>query len=96
MQAADQIILKLKNAKTSLKRRYGVTDIALFGAFSKGEEQHDSDVDLLITLDKAPNIGFTDLEDELAQLLNMRVDVTLRKDLETQYYKSIRKELIYV
>lgn len=96
MHNGELIIEKLKNAKTSLKRRYGVTEVALFGPFSRGEEQEDSYVDLLINFDKAPGIRFTDLEDELEQLLQRKVDVTIRKGIEQQYYKSIRKELIYI
>ncbi|MBZ0098855.1 MAG: nucleotidyltransferase family protein [Taibaiella sp.] len=96
MHSGELIIEKLKNAKTSLKRRYGVTEVALFGPYSRGEEQEDSYVDLLINFDKAPGIRFTDLEDELEQLLQRKVDVTIRKGIEQQYYKSIRKELIYI
>lgn len=96
MHNGELIIEKLKNAKTSLKRRYGVTEVALFGPYSRGEEQEDSYVDLLINFDKAPGIRFTDLEDELEQLLQRKVDVTIRKGIEQQYYKSIRKELIYI
>ena len=96
MQNGQHIIEKLKNAKTSLKRRYGVTEVALFGPYSKGEEQDDSYVDLLINFDKAPGIRFTDLEDELEQLLECKVDVTLRKGIEQQYYMFIKKELIYI
>lgn len=96
MQNGEQIIEKLKNAKTSLKRRYGVTDVAIFGAHSKGEAQSGTPIDLLITFDKAPGLRFTDLEEELETLLENKVDVTMRKGIDKSYYKSIRGELIYV
>ncbi len=96
MQQAQQILEKLKNVKTSLKRRYGVTEVALFGSYSRGEAKQDSYIELLVTFDKAPGLRFTDLEEELEELLNKKVDVTMRKGIEQQYYKSIRKELLYV
>ncbi|MCB0695752.1 MAG: nucleotidyltransferase domain-containing protein [Chitinophagaceae bacterium] len=96
MQEAQQILSKLKNVKTSLKRRYGVTEVALFGSYSRGEAQHDSYIELLVTFDKNPGLRFTDLEEELEQLLERKVDVTMRKGIEQQFYKSIRKELLYV
>lgn len=96
MENSELILEKLKGAKTSLKRRYGVKDVALFGPYSKGEEQPDSSVDLLITFDKAPGLRFMDLEDELEELLEKKVDVMMRKGIDPAYYKSIRKELIYV
>lgn len=93
---SELIIEKLKSAKTSLKRRYSVTDVAIFGPYSTGEAKDDTTVDLLITFDKAPGLRFTDLEDELEKLLGKKVDVTMRKGIDKAYYKSIRKELIYV
>lgn len=96
MENSELILQKLKTAKTSLKRRYGVKDVALYGPYSKGEESADSSVDLLITFDKAPGLRFTDLEDELEELLDKKVDVMMRKGIDPSYYKSIRKELIYV
>lgn len=96
MQDAQQILEKLKNVKTSLKRRYGVTEVALFGSYSKGEAEKDSYIELLVTFDKAPGLRFTDLEEELELLLEKKVDVTMRKGIEQKYYKSIRKELLYV
>lgn len=96
MENSLLIIEKLKNAKTSLKRRYGVTEVALYGCYSRGEEQEDSLVELLVNFDKNPDIRFTDLEDELAQILDKKVDVIMRKGIDNTYFKSIKKELIYV
>lgn len=96
MEQGLKIIEKLRGAKTSLKRRYGVTDVALFGPYTRGEEQDCSYVDLLVHFDKNPGIRFTDLEDELEQLLQKKVDVTMRKAIDNAYFKSIKSELIYV
>lgn len=96
MSTQEQILEKLKNAKTSLKRRYSVKDIALFGDYSTGEATKDSMVDLLITFDKAPGLRFMDMETELETLLDKKVNVMMRKGIDSSYYKSIRKELIKV
>lgn len=94
--SADIIIEKLKTAKTSLKRRYGVKDVALFGPHSTGEAKADTSIDLLITFEKAPGLRFTDLEEELETLLEKKVDILMRKGIDAKYYKSIRSELIRV
>ena len=70
--------------------------MALFGAYTTGEAKEGTAVDLLITFDKAPGLRFTDLEDELETLLGKKVDVTMRKGIDKDYYKSIRKELIHI
>lgn len=96
MASGQEIIEKLKTAKTSLKRRYSVTDIALFGPYSRGEEKDGDLVDILVTLDRPIGIRFVDLEDELEQLLQKKVYVAQRKGMEPKYLKTIKKELIHV
>ena len=94
MPSCKEIVEKLKGAKQSLKRRYGITDIALFGPSTKDEDC--DDIDILITTDRALTIQFTDLEDELKELLQKDEDITMRKGIEADFYKSIKKELVYV
>ncbi len=91
-----EIVEKLKTAKTSLYRRYSISDIAVFGPHSKGEGNADVDVDLLVTFKNPIGIRIVDLEDELQQLLGYSVDITPRKTIERKYLKDIRKELVQV
>lgn len=56
----------------------------LFGSYSRGEERPDSDVDILITLDKKANVGLFKLSGmslDLQDLLNKRVDLVTDKGL---------------
>ena len=48
----------------------------LFGSFARGEERPDSDVDLLVALDRSKPIGlkFFGMWNELEQLLGRQVD----------------------
>ena len=41
----------LRNSKADLRRRFGVTRLALFGSYARELEQGDSDVDVLVTFD---------------------------------------------
>lgn len=91
-----EIVEKLKSAKTSLYRRYSISDISVFGPHSKGEGAADVDVDLLVTFKNPIGMRIVDLEDELRQLLGYNVDITPRKTIERKYLKDIRKELIQI
>jgi predicted nucleotidyltransferase len=56
--------------------RYGVTRVRVFGSVAKGGDTIDSDLDLLV--DPAPTTSLFDLfalEDEIAELLGLDVDV---------------------
>ena len=49
----------------------------LFGSFSRGEETHDSDVDIIVSLDKSKPIGlkFFGMWSDLEELLGRKVDL---------------------
>lgn len=56
----------------------------LFGSYSRGEEKPDSDVDIIITLDKLANVGLFKLSGmslELQDLLQKDVDLVTDKGL---------------
>lgn len=61
--------------------RFGVARLDLFGSFSRGEANADSDVDLLYVLKPGTRLGFriSALEDELAELFGRRVDLVARE-----------------
>lgn len=49
----------------------------LFGSFSRGEETQDSDVDIIVSLDKSKPIGlkFFGMWSDLEELLGRKVDL---------------------
>lgn len=72
--------------------RYGIASLELFGSVARGEDQPDSDVDLLYVLKPDVRLGFNlfDLEDELATLFGRRVDLVARKAIN----KYIREQVL--
>lgn len=96
MVNGEVIVEKLKDAKVMLKRGFGVKEIAFYGPHSRGEAKEGDEVNLLVTIDKPLGIRIVDLEEQLAALLENPVDITLKRDIEKKYLKTIRHELIYV
>ena len=48
MMNRDDILSLLREHKATLARRYGVTDIALFGSVARNRTSEHSDIDLLV------------------------------------------------
>ena len=70
----------------------------LFGSFSRGEETADSDVDIIVLLDKSSPIGlkFFGMWSELEELLGRRVDLVSECTLLPFAQKSAEKERILI
>ena len=71
----------------------------VFGSFSRGEQQPDSDIDILITFVPNTKMGlqFFGMIDDLEKLLNRSVDLVVEGDLLPFAAKSANrdKKLIY-
>lgn len=70
----------------------------LFGSFSRGEETADSDVDIIVLLDRSNPIGlkFFGMWSELEELLGRRVDLVSEGTLLPFAQKSAEKERILI
>jgi predicted nucleotidyltransferase len=70
-------ILQSRRAELlALADKYGVKNIRVFGSVARGEEDADSDIDLLVTpLPKTSLFEFMDMEEELQALLGRKIDL---------------------
>jgi|SRR5436190_9804757 len=91
------IITTLKRAKSSLAKKYGVKELAIFGSYSRNEAVADkSDVDILVDFSQPIGLAFVDLADELESLLQLKVDLVSRGGIKPKYFTVIEPDLIYV
>ena len=67
----------LQEHMPELEREYGVASLALFGSYVRGEEREDSDLDVLVDLNRPMGmLKFIALSDHLSQLVGKHVDLT--------------------
>ncbi|HDH31285.1 MAG TPA: nucleotidyltransferase [Candidatus Wolfebacteria bacterium] len=88
---------KLNNQLPTLKSKYHVKKMGVFGSFAKGEQSKGSDIDILVEFDLP--IGFFDfirLENYLSKTLHIKVDLVSKKALKPAIKKDILKEVTYV
>jgi predicted nucleotidyltransferase len=69
-------------------RRWGITELALFGSVLRDDFSPESDVDILVTFDPAAHRSLFDLvemRDELEALLGRQVDLVSRGSLRNPF-----------
>lgn len=79
----------------SIAERYGATNVRLFGSVARGEDDDQSDIDLIVNM--APGRSLFDLGGllmELSALLGKRVDITTERGLKQRIRDRVLKEAI--
>jgi predicted nucleotidyltransferase len=71
----------------------------LFGSFARGEENAESDVDILVVLDRSQSVGlrFFGMWGDLERLLGRKVDLVTESSLHDFARESVEqdKQLVY-
>jgi len=92
-----QALQLLAQHKPELARRFGVTDLALFGSVVRDAARPDSDVDVLVSFDgPATSARYFGVQFYLEDLLGCPVDLVTDKALRPQLRPYIEKEAVHV
>ena len=86
----------LKSNKQRLSDKYGVSFMAIFGSYGRGQQTESSDVDILVDFQRPIGIEFIDLANELEKLLKIKVGLVSRNGVKPHYLKHIEPDLNYV
>lgn len=87
---------KLKEIKPLLKKDYHVKSIGIFGSYINGEQNEDSDIDLLVEFEKPIGWRFFTLEKFLENVFKRKIDLVTKKALRKQLRKDILSQVIYI
>ncbi len=82
--------------KSRLISTYGLKNIAIFGSYSRNQQNDASDLDILVEFSRPVGIEFIDLAEELEGLLNIKVDLVSRNGVRPEYFQQIESDLNYV
>jgi predicted nucleotidyltransferase len=96
MKSTQEIVAILERAKPELAHEFGVTRLAVFGSYARGEQHDGSDVDILVEV--APSIGlrFVDLAERIETLLGVRSEVISRRAIPPRHWALIEKDILDV
>lgn len=96
MITKEEILKKLDQDRVELQNRFKVSKMALFGSYARGDQQPDSDVDILVEVDPSIGLDFVTLAERIEKLLGVSVDLVSIRAINSKMMKFIEPELVYV
>lgn len=78
-----------------LCRRYGVTELSLFGSAARDQMRPESDIDVMVVFDPAARIGifkFESLVEGLEALVGRKVDLVTKRGLKPWVRPEVLRE----
>lgn len=89
----EDILLALRKELPKLNAEFNVSTLEVFGSYIRNEQKADSDLDVLVTFSKAPDLlGFIGLENYLSDVLGLKVDLVMRSALKPYIGKRVIAE----
>ncbi len=79
-----------------LFKDYAVKEIGLFGSFSDETYSENSDIDIIVELEKPIGWKFFSLELYLEKIFERKIDLVTKNALKAQIKDSILKQVNYV
>ena len=95
MSNLNEILIKIRNIKPQLIKKYKIGKIGVFGSYVRNEQTSDSDVDILVEFSEPIGLDFVNLAEELESELKEKVDLVSRKGIRPEYLKNVENELQY-
>ena len=93
----EEIEKILAEHKEELYQKYKIKEIGIFGSFVRGEEDKESDVDIVVEFEEVPGlIKFIEIEEYLSKLLGRKVDLVRKPAIREELKDKILKEVVYV
>jgi len=96
MITKTDILKKLTELKPELHKNYSVREIGLFGSFSDESYTEESDIDILIELERPIGWKIFTLEIYLEKVFGRKIDLVTKNALKEQIKDSILKQVNYV
>lgn len=87
----------IRQLTPTLQKKYQVKKIGIFGSYARAEQTRNSDIDVLVELNKPIGMfAFLDLEQLLSRHLKRPVDLVTKLALKPATKKGILKDTVYV
>jgi hypothetical protein len=93
----DRYRFMLRQQLPELAEKYCVRSLEVFGSYVRNEQTAESDLDVLVTFDKAPDLfQFIELENSLSDALGVKVDLVMKSALKARIGPNILREAVPV
>ncbi len=93
----ERVLDILRSFKKNKAEKYEITRMALFGSFARGEENADSDIDILISFKNPSLLVLSEVKLLLESIFKRKVDLISENTRTSRdFMDNIEKDLIYV
>ena len=96
MKKLEEIKGIIKQNKHELEEKFKVKSIGIFGSYVRGEQNEESDVDIIVEFSEPVGFLFFHLANFLEKILDANVDLITPYAIKPNRQKYIMKDLIYV
>lgn len=95
----NTVLETLQNNLPTLKAKYPLLSLGIFGSYSRGEETPNSDLDVFY--EALPNTflnlySYIDLKNDLAELTHLKIDLVNKKYINPVVWLKAKNDVIYV
>ena len=97
MLVLHDCIDKLSDFKRVSGKQFGITKLGIFGSVARNENREDSDIDIVVEVDRPSLTLMYDLKQSLIRLFGCEVDlVRYRDSLRPKLKSNIQNDAVYV
>ena len=97
MKTLDEIRTIIKQNQDVLAEKYGVAVVGVFGSYVRGEQERQSDIDLLVDiLHPISLLELVGAEIYLSEVLGSKVDLVPKRDVREELRETILAETIAI
>lgn len=88
-------IFKRRDEIIALAKRYGASDVRIFGSVARGDADENSDLDLIVRFEPGRSLfDHGGLVMDLRELFGMRVDVIDEEAMRPRFREHVMKESV--
>lgn len=94
-----RILQILRAHLPELVQKYPIKSLGVFGSYVRNDATPESDLDVLIELDESARIslmGFVGIENDLSDLLSVKVDLHQKKTMKGRILENVMREVVQV
>jgi uncharacterized protein len=93
----SEILKYLADHKSEFRTEFGVKRIGLFGSYATGEAEGDSDIDIVVEMDKPDLFKLIGIKQAIEEEIGLHVDVVRYRDRMNKALKRrIDRDSVYV
>ncbi len=97
MSKLEEIRHKIKENMPTLRDKYKVKMLSVFGSYIRGEQGEGSDIDILVEFYETIDLfTFIQLENFLSETLSIKVDLVMKDTLKPRIRDNILREAVTI